>query len=345
MNSNTKANDYQSGIYQIRNLVNDKVYVGQSRNIKNRKTQHRRELIDGKHYNKHLQRSLKKHGLDKFVFEVIEYCPEDVLNDRERYWIKRRGSEYADRGYNMAYAYTLFKEYDKNREINKSKRKPNTFEYTEDIKTKFQKSIAMYWENDNNRIKHSIATSKIEIDKAKEIKRMLHDDLSLSCNQIAEQLGVSLATVTHIQNLKSHTYLLPEYNFIIDNKNKILDKKMNRLALRMYRNGEPYSVIGERLGVHHRTAIRRIDRIKTNHDDRCRLNVINRSATKRHSQIKTMINMGYTGVAISRLLGCSRDAVREAKETSEPKNFDTLNEARGKVSPFKYSDYIKEHSR
>jgi group I intron endonuclease len=62
-----------SGIYQIRNIVNNKVYIGSSQNINKRRKTHWRSLRKNKHHNQYLQASYNKYGENSFVFEVLEY--------------------------------------------------------------------------------------------------------------------------------------------------------------------------------------------------------------------------------------------------------------------------------
>lgn len=90
-----------SGIYKIENLVSGKIYVGQSRHIKSRFIQHKSELRNGSHYNKHLQYAWDKYGEESFVFSVIEECPIELLNERELYWIDKLDA------YNSGYNETL----------------------------------------------------------------------------------------------------------------------------------------------------------------------------------------------------------------------------------------------
>jgi group I intron endonuclease len=61
-----------SAVYQIRNVVNGKVYVGQTVNLTDRWALHRRELNKGIHHCFRLQRAWVKHGEIAFVFEIIE---------------------------------------------------------------------------------------------------------------------------------------------------------------------------------------------------------------------------------------------------------------------------------
>lgn len=90
-----------SGIYKIENLVSGKIYVGQSRHIKSRFIQHKSELRNGSHYNKHLQYAWDKYGEVSFVFSIIEECPIELLNERELYWIDKLDT------YNSGYNKTL----------------------------------------------------------------------------------------------------------------------------------------------------------------------------------------------------------------------------------------------
>ena len=77
-----------TGIYKITCLSTGEVYVGQSTAIARRWATHKRELKKGIHYNKHLQRTYDKYGEDDFVYEILEQCPAEKLNEREKFYIK-----------------------------------------------------------------------------------------------------------------------------------------------------------------------------------------------------------------------------------------------------------------
>lgn len=76
------------GIYGIKNLLNGKMYVGQSKDIKHRWRSHRMELRNNRHINNHLQRAYNKYGEEYFVFGIIEECAIEDMNDREFYWVQ-----------------------------------------------------------------------------------------------------------------------------------------------------------------------------------------------------------------------------------------------------------------
>lgn len=66
-----------SGVYMIKNVLNDKRYIGSSRNIKQRLRTHLSTLIRNLHHNKHLQNSYNKYGQNSFKMCVLERC-EDI---------------------------------------------------------------------------------------------------------------------------------------------------------------------------------------------------------------------------------------------------------------------------
>lgn len=94
------------GIYKIENLINGKIYIGQSIDIKDRFSSHKRIPSSSEEIKKHypLYRAFNKYGLENFSFEIIEQCEKNQLNEREKYWIDYYHSYYKDplgNGYNL----------------------------------------------------------------------------------------------------------------------------------------------------------------------------------------------------------------------------------------------------
>jgi group I intron endonuclease len=78
----------QNVIYKIRNLINDKFYVGSAMDTRSRFRQHRKLLRRGTHHCKHLQAAWNKYGEDRFCFEVVEQCSAaDQLEPAEDRWL------------------------------------------------------------------------------------------------------------------------------------------------------------------------------------------------------------------------------------------------------------------
>lgn len=76
-----------SGIYCIRNILNNKTYIGSSKDIQNRKVDHFHRLNKNIHPNNHLQKSYNKYCKENFLFEIVEICSIDNLLIREQYYI------------------------------------------------------------------------------------------------------------------------------------------------------------------------------------------------------------------------------------------------------------------
>ena len=91
----------RAGVYQIRNLVNGKIYVGSSVNLKQRKANHFSKLKKQTHDNAHLQAAYNKYGKENFIFEVIEFTSEQDAPIREAHYILTLGVLNNNIGYNL----------------------------------------------------------------------------------------------------------------------------------------------------------------------------------------------------------------------------------------------------
>lgn len=89
------------GIYKITNLINGKIYVGQSNNIERRFAQHKSPYEQERFSDKPLYKAFKKYGIENFTFEIIEECIIDELDIKEIYWIKELNSLVHQNGYNI----------------------------------------------------------------------------------------------------------------------------------------------------------------------------------------------------------------------------------------------------
>ena len=82
------------GIYQIRNKLNNDIYIGKSRNLNARKSQHKYYLRINNHHSTHLQRAFNKYGEDNFVFETLLYCEIFELERYEKLLIQKLETVY-----------------------------------------------------------------------------------------------------------------------------------------------------------------------------------------------------------------------------------------------------------
>lgn len=94
MKVNHKLLNEKCGIYRIINKVNNKIYIGSSKNLYDRLHQHFLQLRRNKHSNNHLQYSYNKYGLDNFYYEIIEFCDLEDQFTKEQYYITKFKPEY-----------------------------------------------------------------------------------------------------------------------------------------------------------------------------------------------------------------------------------------------------------
>ena len=78
-----------TGIYKITNIETQQIYIGQSKNIRERWREHCKAglQIDTPGNNK-LYSNMIQYGLENFTFELMEQCLINDLNERENYWIE-----------------------------------------------------------------------------------------------------------------------------------------------------------------------------------------------------------------------------------------------------------------
>lgn len=78
------------GIYKIENNINHNIYIGQSKNIKDRWRSHKSNAFNqnSKDYNMVIYQAMRKYGINAFSFEILEECSQELLNEKEKYWIK-----------------------------------------------------------------------------------------------------------------------------------------------------------------------------------------------------------------------------------------------------------------
>jgi hypothetical protein len=108
MKARYKAAGTPSGVFQIRNLVNGKIFIGMAQNLPGIINSNRFQLNCGNHRNTILQADWKKFGPDSFVFESLDELkvskdgPADIkteLSLLEKLWLEKL-EPYGKRGYN-----------------------------------------------------------------------------------------------------------------------------------------------------------------------------------------------------------------------------------------------------
>ena len=131
-------------IYKAINLINKKIYIGQT------KTSIQNRFFTGRwaHVNQSTQQSsnyfhnaIFKYGIDNFKIEIIEECDNCNLDEREIHWIVYYDSANHEKGYNQILGGQK-----------KFKRKPMTEEHKQKLRD--------YHAKPENKLKHSLATKR-----------------------------------------------------------------------------------------------------------------------------------------------------------------------------------------
>ena len=89
-----------SGIYKVSNIDTHESYIGKSVKVADRWQNHVKAAAGlGGVAESQFQRALKKYGVDKFTWELVEEVGKDELTNREKYWIQFYGTK--EYGYNQ----------------------------------------------------------------------------------------------------------------------------------------------------------------------------------------------------------------------------------------------------
>ena len=80
-------------IYKITNLTNGKSYIGKTLStIEERWREHCRDSRKKRCEKRPLYSAMNKYGIENFKIEQIEECHDDIVNEREVYWIEYFGT-------------------------------------------------------------------------------------------------------------------------------------------------------------------------------------------------------------------------------------------------------------
>lgn len=87
-------------IYCITNLINSKKYIGKTTsNIKERFRQHCCDAFKERCEKRPLYDAMRKYGIENFIIQELETVDDNILSEREIYWIKELNT-YGSNGYN-----------------------------------------------------------------------------------------------------------------------------------------------------------------------------------------------------------------------------------------------------
>ena len=192
------------GVYKIENLINGKIYIGKSINVGRRWYEHKTELNENRHINKHLQSAWNKYGEESFRFVLLEEnLTESQALEREEYYIKYYETTNGLYGYNLT---------DGGQSGVLSK------ESCEKISRQKMGKYNSLTENDIKRIK-------------------VFAYCYMDAREIADIFNVNLKTIRNIIYGETYSYIAEELNPYIKNFEHRFVKERNDKIIALYKSG------------------------------------------------------------------------------------------------------------
>jgi group I intron endonuclease len=189
-------------VYYIKNLINNKIYVGSSVNLIHRWFCHKQDLKQNKHANAFLQNAWNKYKEEDFEFGILEECAEGLLIEREQYWMDFYKSYDRNKGYNLRPKAASMIGFHHSEESKKkmselkigcipwNKDKKGLYKCSEETKRKIGKKG------------ESNSFSKLKLEEVKSMREEYNNTV-VTLQQIAEKYNIALTTTSAIINNKS----------------------------------------------------------------------------------------------------------------------------------------------
>lgn len=93
-------NDYYGLVYKFTNIINSKIYIGQTKNLNDRIKQHKKSAKYNKG-NMAISKAIAKYGFENFNVDILDYAYSvDELNQLEEHYINSLNS-LTPQGYNI----------------------------------------------------------------------------------------------------------------------------------------------------------------------------------------------------------------------------------------------------
>ena len=153
-----------SAVYKITNTVTGDFYIGSSKNVKRRWSQHKRPSSWKRFSNNPMYHDMRKYGTDKFELQILEEVKPEYLKEKEQQFIEMLKPIYNDRNANGW-----------------------------DIERYKEHQIEYYQQNREKYIEHQIEYYQQNCEKRKEYQNKYHNQLccyngeTLTLNTLSER--------------------------------------------------------------------------------------------------------------------------------------------------------------
>lgn len=210
-----------SGIYQIKNIVNNNIYIGSTINLIRRKSEHFNLLRKNKHSNKHLQYAFNKYGKNSFEFITLVCCDKKNCLLIEQMFINEFNPVY---NINPTAGNSLGVKHSKET-IEKIKKSKLGHFVSEETKKKQRESNLLVWKNRGENYRKGLKLKKNHVGLTENQKKLLKPIIQLSlngevikkwdgCNQIMRDTGYCATHISRCCNEKKKTAYGYKWRFI-----------------------------------------------------------------------------------------------------------------------------------
>ena len=251
------------GIYKITNLIDGKIYIGQTVNYRKRANAHISYLKKGTHHNSHLQRAFDKYGEGSFEIDLITECKISELDSMERRYIKEYNCLNREHGYNLLGGGQKYREFtlEVREKMSKARKgKPFTEEHKRNISlgnkgkqiskksiektrlTKKMRKVHCGEKNPNALISNKVA-EKIIIE-------LLNKETVVN---ITNKYQVSSETVYNLMYNRTYQYVMPEAREQLKTRTTDNNEEKIDMAINMYLEGNSQNKIAKELGISRNT--------------------------------------------------------------------------------------------
>lgn len=148
------------GIYRIHSKATDEYYYGSTRHFSRRFTEHK-SMWKRKKGNKKIKDLYEKYGVDNFSFEILEYCPKEEFEEKERQYIAKDSKRlnvwilpFSPKGSGSTFGENMRGKIKKHPFLGKH--------HTEESKEKFRKSINEYYKNNDGYWKYKSLPKEVK---------------------------------------------------------------------------------------------------------------------------------------------------------------------------------------
>ena len=202
-----------SGVYIISAIKGSKCYIGSSKNIKERISDHWSALRNNRHENKKIQNYFNKYGQGSLIFNILELCDKEMLEEREVYHV------------NMTKPWFNI--------IKDVKRNKGFFKHTKAAKEKIRKASKKMWAKQKDKMIDTLKLgeengfAKMTNEQVKNLKIDLLD----SNNRIFDLMikyKLSKTQILHIKNGKWWKHIFPELTDDLKKVERVRKKKCGK---------------------------------------------------------------------------------------------------------------------